>query len=180
MIYITLFAEFLKTGLFAVGGGLATLPFLYDMAEKYTWFTKEMLANMIAIAESTPGPIGVNVATYAGFSAAGLPGAACATLGLVLPSFIIIAIISRFLKRFGSNFYVQSAFYGIRPAATALIAVAAISMIKTAIWSTEQFDIIATVMFLILIVLTNKFKKLHPIWFIVLAAVIGMIKGAIV
>lgn len=179
MIYITLFLEFFKTGLFAVGGGLATLPFLYDMVGKYNWFTDEMLTNMIAIGESTPGPIGVNIATYAGFTAAGIPGALCSTLGLVLPSFIIIAIISRFLTRFGQSFYVQSAFYGIRPAASALIAVAMISMIKSAVWLSGKIDIIAAVLLVIFLLLTNFFKKIHPIWFIIGGAILGIVKGAI-
>ena len=92
MEQLTLIGEFFKTGLFAVGGGLATLPFLSRMGEIYGWFTKEELANMIAVSESTPGPIGVNMATYVGFSTAGVPGAVVATLGLITPSVIIILI----------------------------------------------------------------------------------------
>ena len=124
MIYFQLFYEFFKIGLFALGGGLATLPFLYNLAAKYPWFDASMLPNMIAVSESTPGPIGVNMATYAGYSAAGISGGIVATLGLVTPSIIIIMIIAGFLNKFQENLYVKSAFYGLRPAVTALIAIA--------------------------------------------------------
>ena len=110
MIYLQLFYEFFKTGLFAVGGGMATLPFLSAIAEKTGWFTQGMLADMIAVSESTPGPIGVNMATYVGFTTAGVPGAIAATLGLITPSVIIILIIARFLKAFRDNQYVDAAF----------------------------------------------------------------------
>ena len=93
MLYLRLFWEFFKTGLFAVGGGMATLPFLYSMSDATGWFTHAQLADMIAVSESTPGPIGVNMATYVGFSTAGVPGAVVATLGLITPSVIIILII---------------------------------------------------------------------------------------
>ena len=86
MIYLHLFWEFFKTGLFSIGGGLATLPFLRQMGQRYHWFTETELANMLAVSESTPGPIGVNMATYVGFTAGGIPGAVIATLGLVAPS----------------------------------------------------------------------------------------------
>ena len=92
MIYLRLFYAFFKTGLFSIGGGLATLPFLYEMAEKYSWFTEEDIANMLAIAESTPGPIGVNMATYVGIQTGGILGGFWATFALVLPSFIIILL----------------------------------------------------------------------------------------
>ena len=110
MIYLTLFYEFFKIGLFAVGGGLATIPFLMDIADKYPWLTREMLADMIAVSESTPGPIGVNMATYAGFEAAGVAGALTATFSLVLPSFLVILLIARFLQKYNSSPLVQSTF----------------------------------------------------------------------
>ena len=101
MTYLLLFYEFFKTGLFAVGGGLATLPFLYDMAARHPeWFTTSQLADMVAVSESTPGPLGVNMATYVGFITGGIPGALVATIGLVTPSIIIILIVAAFLKRF--------------------------------------------------------------------------------
>ncbi|MBQ9915320.1 MAG: chromate transporter, partial [Clostridia bacterium] len=100
MIYLRLFYEFFKTGLFAIGGGLATLPFLRDIAVKTGWFTEALLADMIAISESTPGPIGVNMATYAGYLAGNIPGAIIATLGLVMPPLLIMLVIARMLDSF--------------------------------------------------------------------------------
>ena len=113
MILLHLFWEFFKTGLFAVGGGMATLPFLYDMSTRTGWFTQAKLADMIAVSESTPGPIGVNMATYVGFETAGIPGAVIATLGLICPSIIIVLVIARVLKQFRDNKTVDAAFYGI-------------------------------------------------------------------
>ena len=126
MIYLKLFYEFFKTGLFAVGGGLATLPFLSDMADRTGWFTQAQLADMLAVSESTPGPVGVNMATYVGFETAGVLGAVVATLGLVTPSVIVILIVASFLKAFRSNRFVDAAFYGLRPASTAMVASAGI------------------------------------------------------
>ena len=107
MIYLQLFWEYFKTGLFAVGGGMATIPFLYDMSDKTGWFTHQDLANMIAVGESTPGPIGVNMATYVGYVtgmkqggiAQAILGAVTASFGLVLPSLIVILIVAAMLKR---------------------------------------------------------------------------------
>ena len=107
---IILFAEFFKTGLFAIGGGLATLPFLYDMADKYDWFTKDMISDMIAISESTPGPMGINMATYTGFQNMGVLGSIIATVGLVMPSVIIIIWVSKFLEKFRENQYVDTSY----------------------------------------------------------------------
>ena len=185
MIYITLFIEFFKVGLFTIGGGLATLPFLYDLAEKYTWITKSMIADMIAISQSTPGPIGVNMATYAGFKAAGILGGIVATFSIVLPSFIIIVIVANFLNKFKDSKLVDSAFKGLRPAVTGLIAVAWFEIIKVSIINVNTFlqtkdllDIVinfkALIIFLIIFLLNKKFKK-HPIVFIGLGALAGIV-----
>ena len=115
MLYLQLFWEFFKTGLFAIGGGMATLPFLYDMADKTDWFTRAQLADMIAVSESTPGPIGVNMATYVGFLTGGVPGAVTATVGLIAPSVIVILIVAAFLQAFRDSKYVAGAFYGLPP-----------------------------------------------------------------
>ena len=133
MLYLRLFWEFFKTGLFAVGGGLATLPFLQDMADRTGWFTRAQLADMLAVSESTPGPIGVNMATYVGFTAGGVGGALIATLGLVTPSVIVILIVAAFLKAFRDSKWVSAAFYGLRPASTALVAAAGISVVLIAL-----------------------------------------------
>ena len=116
MLYLHLFWEFFKTGLFAVGGGLATLPFLQNMSDRTGWFTHAQLADMLAVSESTPGPIGVNMATYVGFSTGGVGGALIATLGLITPSVIVILIVAAFLKAFRDSKWVSAAFYALRPA----------------------------------------------------------------
>ncbi len=191
MIFLTLFFEFFKIGLFAVGGGLATIPFLYELAGKYPWLTEEMLVDMMAVSESTPGPIGVNMATYSGFAAAGVPGAIVATLGLVLPSFIIISIIARFISKYKNNPLVEGAFSGIRPAVSGLIAASGWSMMKVALFSGISFAGVGAffgsldwkwlALFALLMVLTNikPLKKLHPILFIAFSAVVGIVIGAI-
>ena len=184
MSYLIVFLEFFKTGLFAVGGGLATLPFLYDLADKYNWFTRADLSNMIAVSESTPGPIGVNCATYAGFNALGVLGGVVSTLGLVLPSIIVILCVAKVLDKFQKNPYIQYAFYGIRPAVTAMIAVAFVDVAKTALLNidlfsnggkiAELFNMPAIVLFIALYAAMKKIKW-HPIFFIGISAVIGIV-----
>lgn len=184
--YIQLFFEFFKTGLFAIGGGLATLPFLYDIAEKYTWFDKSMLADMIAISQSTPGPMGINMATYAGFNAAGISGAIIATFGLVLPSFIIIIIVARFLERFRESKEINAAFYGLRPAVTGLIAIAGFEILKLSVITVDKFietknilnifDYKALLLFIVLFILSNKQKK-HPALYLGIGAIVGIVFG---
>ena len=176
--YLLLFWEFFKTGLFAVGGGLATLPFLYQMAEKYDWFTKDMVADMLAISESTPGPIGINMATYAGFNATGnLFGSLVATFSIILPSLIIITIIAKFLSKYSENRFVKGAFYGVRPIVLAFIVVTAINLIINNIYINGAFNIQNILLFLGLLILSNLkwLKKLHPIVFIALGAVFGIV-----
>lgn len=188
MIYLQLFAEFFKTGLFAIGGGMATLPFLYEMSEKYAWFTQGQLMDMIAISESTPGPIGVNMATYVGFQTAGVLGGVIATIGLILPSVIIILLIARALKAFGDNRYVQSAFYGLRPASTGLIASAWLGVVSVVLLNRELFaktgnlldlfrfdGILLAVLIFILTNYVKPLKKLHPLVYIAFAAVVGIV-----
>ena len=192
MTFLLLFIEFFKTGLFSIGGGLATIPFLKEMCHTYpTWFDEKMLGNMIAVGESTPGPIGVNMATYVGYTVGmeeygilgALIGGFIATLGLVLPSVIIIVIIARILKSFQENKLVKRSFYSIRPAVTGMIATAAVMMIQNAVFTHESknilkmIDIKALILFAVLMVATNvkPIKKLHPIVFIVIAGIVGAI-----
>ena len=175
---LVLFWEFFKTGLFAVGGGMATLPFLYNMADRYDWITKESITDMIAVSESTPGPIGVNMATYAGFNACGVLGGIAATFGLVLPSLIIILIIAKFFEKFDDNFYVNSAFYGIRPAATALILLAAINVFTLCVFGSDTGGLSVNWLMLALISVFTALIytiKLHPIVYIAIAAVLGIV-----
>ena len=134
MTYLLLFYEFFKTGLFAVGGGMATLPFLYDMSARHPdWFSASQIADMVAVSESTPGPIGVNMATYVGFQVGSVPGAVVATIGLVTPSIIVILIIAAFLRSFRDSKLVNSVFYGLRPASAAMVAAAGLSVAGVAL-----------------------------------------------
>jgi len=187
MILLQLFWEYFKVGLFAVGGGLATYPFLKDLGERTGWFTIGELADMLAVSESTPGPIGVNMATYVGFTLKGIPGAVVATVGLITPSVIIILIIAMFLDKFRKNKYVDYAFYGIRLASTAMITSALLgllalclfgaSSVKALIASGGVLDIKALVLFLLLFAAMNvkKLKDLHPLVFIAISAVVGIV-----
>lgn len=187
-LYLRLFWEFFKTGLFAVGGGMATLPFMYDISDKTGWFTHSMLADMVAVSESTPGPIGVNMATYVGFVTGGIPGSVVATVGLVTPSVIVILLIARVLKAFRENQYVDAGFYGLRPCSIGLIAAAGVLVIKLALFNTELyastgalldlFNFKALILAAVLLVATRcikKLKGLHPIVFILASAVIGIV-----
>ncbi len=187
-LYLRLFWEFFKTGLFAVGGGMATLPFMYDISDKTGWFTHSMLADMVAVSESTPGPIGVNMATYVGFVTGGIPGSVVATVGLVTPSVIVILLIARVLKAFRENQYVDAGFYGLRPCSIGLIAAAGVLVIKLALFNTELyastgalldlFNVKALILAAVLLAATRcikKLKGLHPIVFILASAVIGIV-----
>ena len=188
MLYLRLFFEFFKTGLFAVGGGMATLPFLYSISDKTGWFSHAQLADMIAVSESTPGPIGVNMATYVGFTTGGIPGAVVATLGLVTPSVIVILLVARALQAFRQNRYVDAAFYGLRPCSVALIAAAGLLVVKIALFDfdrfaetgvlTDLFQIKGLLLAAVLLVLTRyvkQTKSLHPIVFILASALVGVV-----
>lgn len=194
MILLQLFWEFFKTGLFAIGGGLATVPFLQDISAKTSWYTAGQLADMIAVSESTPGPMGVNMATYVGFTVGsqelggpvmGVVAALIATLGLVAPSVIIIMIVAYFLKRFRSSKLVDGALYGLRPASVALISAAGVDIVLIAVLRVDSIYQIAQAALswkaLVLAALVyvgthvKKLKSLHPIWFIAASAVIGVV-----
>lgn len=189
MIYLTLFYEFFKVGLFSIGGGVATIPFYMELAYKYDWLTTQMLTDMIAVSESTPGPIGINLATYAGFRAAGIPGALVATFSEVLPSFIILVLIAKALERYKENALVSSTFSGIRPAVAGLIAAAGWSVMRVALFTAPSgsslfttllsCDIKWLVLFCALLALMQikPLKKLHPIVYIVFSAVVGIGAG---
>lgn len=195
MLYLQLFYEFFKTGLFSIGGGMATIPFLYKMSDATGWFTHDDLANMIAVSESTPGPIGVNMATYVGY-VTGMQegsalhatlGAVTATLGLITPSIIVILIVAMFLRSFRDNKYVNNAFYGLRPASMGLVAAAGLSVVINNLFEPKVFEqgfdlsVINWVgwgLAIVLWIFTNKVKKtkrLHPIIFILVSAIAGII-----
>lgn len=184
MIYLRLFYEFFKIGFFAIGGGLATLPFLEKLSASTGWFTLADLTDMIAISESTPGPIGINMATYAGFKAAGVPGSIIATLGEVLPCVIMVLIIARFLRRFSDNPIVQAVFYGLRAASVGLIAAAGLSVLRISVLNLPLFEqtgrladliqwpsvVLAAALFFVI----KKWKP-HPVVTIGASAVAGVI-----
>lgn len=178
---LTLCLEFLKTGLFAIGGGPATIPFLNEMCSKYDWFTQEELTTMIAVSETTPGPVGINMATYVGYTTCGIIGGICATLSLVLPSIVVITIIAHFLAAFQENKIVKDAFFLIRPAVTALIATAVIGLIQDALFCGEGrfFGVLAgpAILFGIIVGLLQikKLSKIHPFFWFVAAAAAGII-----
>lgn len=184
MMWLQMFWEFFKAGLFAVGGGLATLPFLYDISQRTGWFSAEDIANMIAISESTPGPLGVNMATYAGFQTLGIPGGIYTTLSLTAPAIIVISIIYSILKKFKESETMGRIFYGLRPASTALIAAAGLGVAKISLLNLPLFEdsglfstlirwpslILAVIVYLGLV----KFRW-HPIIYIVISAAAGIL-----
>lgn len=179
MTLLLLCWEFFKTGLFAVGGGLATLPFLTRMAETHPeWFTTEMLANMVAVSESTPGPIGIKMAAYAGYTAAGFAGEVLVTLALVLPSVAIIMLISKALSLYRQNRYVNGAFSALQPAVTGLISAAAYSLLRISVWKAGTGIQWLPCLFFALFLGAmqwKKLKKLHPIVYIAAGAAVGIL-----
>lgn len=187
MIYLKLFFEFAKIGLFTIGGGMASVPLLQDLGVRTGWFTETELLHMIAISESTPGPLGINMGTYVGYTTAGVPGAVIATLGIVLPTMVLVLIIAGFLQSFSDSKYVKGAMYGLRPASAGLIAsagvsVAMLSFINKAAFSAHEWGAVvepkALALAAVIFVLTNYVKKtkgLHPVVFIAGAAVVGIV-----
>ena len=188
MIYFQLFWEFLKVGLFTVGGGLASLPFLYDISDKTGWFTHAQLADMIAISESTPGPIGINMATYVGFTSGGIVGSVLATLGFIIPSIVLVSIISGFLKKFSENKFVKGAFYGLRAVSVALICSALVSVVKISLINIPLFqetgaifDLISIPGLILAAICWFVLKKWNPHPIVILggSAVAGILLGFI-
>lgn len=184
MVLLRLFWEFFKIGIFAVGGGMAAIPFLQDLADKTGWYSQDLITNMIAVSESTPGPIGINMATYVGNTVAGVVGGIIATLGVIIPSIIIVTIISKSLEKFKNSNIVSDIFYGLRPAVTGLIAAAGIGVVKVAMFHLDVyeqtgaildlFDIKKIIYFVLAYLAIIKFK-LHPIVYIAISAVIGIV-----
>ena len=177
--------EFFKTGLFAIGGGMATFPFLQKMAENYDWFTSEELLDMIAVSESTPGAIGINVASFAGYRAYGISGAILASISLIAPAIIIILIIAKSLDKFKTSLTVKNAFEYIRPSTAGLILGAMLNVMIISLFNVklyektgdflDLFQIIQLVLFLGFLFLLRKYKKIHPLLIIGMGAVFGVI-----
>lgn len=185
MIYVILFLEFFKIGLLAIGGGMASLPFLHEMVQKYGWITEDELINMIAVSEATPGPIGTNVATYVGFTVGGVPGALAATLGEVAPSVFIITMLARWLPRWSQNRVVQGGFAAVRPAVAGLIGAVALGLARSEFLRVDSWELTALFQNVdwlglgigaVLFVLLQRYDW-HPVLVILGSAVIGMVLG---
>lgn len=176
MLLLQLFISFFKIGLFAVGGGLATLPFLYELANTHDWISVADISNLVAISESTPGPLGINMATYVGFLQSGPVSAVIASLGLVAPSIIVIVIIAGFLDKFKNSKIVKNIFYGLRAASCALIAVAGVGVARLAFCSEKITDFFwQGAILAVILYFAMKKLKWHPIAFIAISAVIGIV-----
>lgn len=170
MIYQQLFSEFFHIGLFSFGGGYATLPFLYRIAEVQKWYTPQQLADMIAVSSITPGPVGVNVATFAGFATAGILGSLIATTAVILPSYIIVILVSKFLNKFRSNKNVQAAIYALKPAGCGLLAAVGVNMLK------NNLSVSGITLFIFLFALTLG-KKRDPLFYLGISALAGLLLG---
>ncbi|MDR3248161.1 MAG: chromate transporter [Treponema sp.] len=179
MKLLFLFFQFFRIGLFSIGGGYATLPFLYELADKYDWLTREDVGNMLAVAQSLPGAIGANLSAYTGFRCAGIPGAYIAALGLITPSIIIIAIIARVLLAFKESRLVSALFAGFRPAGAGLLSAAAFATIAVSLYNPawrQWHEVLRPrelALFVLLFFLIVKFKK-HPVFYILGAGLAGI------
>lgn len=169
MIYLLLISEFFKIGLFSFGGGFATIPFLFHISQEYNWYNIEELSHMTAIASITPGPIGINIATFAGLKTAGFLGALIATISEMLPSLFLIIVISKVLKKFKDNFYIKSVIATLKPIGCALLASVAIEMLYN-----QLNNIQALILLSILLILSWKSKK-DPIFYISISAIAGIL-----
>ncbi len=176
MIYLELFLTFLKIGAFTFGGGYAMLPLIQQEVINNNWLTASELMEFVAISESTPGPFAINISTYVGYHMGGLLGALCATLGVVMPSFVIILIVVKILDKFKSNKLIKGAMFGLKGSVCGLIAVAVITAVKSAVSSMTMnvTEIIVACLLLLVSILGLK-KKVHPIYLIVFSAVVGII-----
>lgn len=167
-VLVLLFLEFFKIGIFSIGGGYATMPFLYHIITDYGWYTSEQLSNMIAVSILTPGPVGINMATFAGFQTFGIGGAIIATLSIVLPSYIIVVSISKLLNNFNDNFFVKAVLYSLKPAGCGLLCTVGAGFFIDHIKSVSAF-----IVFIFLFILSFKFKK-NPLYYFLISGVIGI------
>lgn len=170
IVYLRLFLEFLYIGLFSFGGGYATIPFLYHLAETEQWYTTQQLSDMIALSSVTPGPVGVNVATYAGYTTAGVEGALIATFSVVLPSFIIVIIVSKILDKFRCNKYVKSVIYSLKPAGCGLLAAVGVNMFVSNINLLGIFLLCG-------LFFASLTEKRDPIFYLSVSGVVGLVGG---
>ena len=167
MIYFQIIYEFFKIGLFSFGGGYATIPFLYHISQQYGWYSIEELKQMIAVASITPGPVGINVATYAGLKSAGVFGSLSATIFEMLPSLILVLIVAKILKKYSDNYYVKAMILTLKPISCALLVSVAIGLLKPA-----MNDLKVMILLAVLLLLSWKSKK-DPIFYILISAIVG-------
>ena len=183
MIYINLFFTFLKIGAFTFGGGYAMLPLIRASITENNWMDDDQILNFIAVSESTPGPFAINVSTYVGMEAGGIFGSVLATLGVVLPSFIIILIVAKLYDKFKTNKYVQGAMSGLKPAVIGFIATAVLSTGITVFFPTGiKLEVMGTFAFITSVIifvsmLILALKKVHPIIIIGISAAAGIAYG---
>ena len=170
-LLIQLFLQFFHVGVFSFGGGYATLPFLYDIAEKFHWYTSKQLTDMLAISSITPGPVGVNVATFAGFTTAGILGSLVATTAIILPSYIIVTIVFKVIDKFRTNRNIKGAIRGLKPAGCALLSAVGIKLLFT-----SNLHLLGTLILLGFLILSIK-KKQDPLFYLGISAILGLIIG---
>lgn len=170
-LFVQLFLQFFHVGVFSFGGGYATLPFLYDIAEKYHWYSAKQLTDMLAISSITPGPVGVNVATFAGFATSGVLGALIATTAIILPSYIIVTIVYKVLDKFRTNRNVKGAIRALKPAGCALLSAVGIKLL-----STSNLHLLGSLI-LIAFVITSLKKKQDPLFYLGISAILGLVIG---
>lgn len=170
-LFIHLFLQFFHVGVFSFGGGYATLPFLYDIAEKYHWYSAKQLTDMLAISSITPGPIGVNVATFAGFATSGILGSLIATTAIILPSYIIVTIVYKVLDKFRTNRNVTGAIRGLKPAGCALLSAVGIKLLFT-----SNLHLLGTLILVAFVVASLK-QKHDPLFYLGISAVLGLVIG---
>ena len=183
MIYLELFLTFLKIGAFTFGGGYAMLPMIQEEVAAHNWIESSALIDFVAVSESTPGPFAINIATYVGAEVGGLFGSFCATLGVVLPSFVIILLVAKFYEKFKNSTIVKGCMTGLKPAVVGLIGSAALSIVLTVFMSSGfSAEIFKSVSFYVSlsifgVCLFLALKKTHPILIICLSAAAGIASG---
>lgn len=171
MLYLQLFLQFFHVGVFSFGGGYATLPFLYDIAEKYHWYSTKQLTDMLAISSITPGPVGVNMATFAGFTTSGILGALIATTAIILPSYIIVTIVSKLLDKFKTNESVKGAIKGLKAAGCGLLSAVGIRLVFT-----SNLHLLGTILLAALLI-SGFINKRDPLVYLAISAVAGLVIG---
>ena len=166
-----LFLQFFHVGVFSFGGGYATLPFLYDIADKFHWYSAKQLTDMLAISSISPGPVGVNVATFAGFTTAGILGSLVATTAIILPSYIIVTMVFKVIDKFRTNRNIKGAIRGLKPAGCALLSAVGIKLLFT-----SNLHLLGTLILLGFLILSIK-KKQDPLFYLGISAILGLIIG---